>query len=76
MNLLTAEAEKRLKSFPPEYLDKAIEAVKLGKAFCPSCHWAIMTNCGYFDECAAYVMPDGSWATTTSAPATAQSGDR
>lgn len=57
--MLAPCAEKLLASFPAAYRDLALAAVAKGKAFCPSCHWAGHMNCGYFDECAAFVMPDG-----------------
>lgn len=59
---LTKSAEKLLRPFPPEYRALAIAAVANGKAFCPSCYWAGMMNCGYFDECGAFIEPTGEAA--------------
>jgi len=56
---LTAAAEKLLRSFPPNYRETAIAAVQKGRAFCPSCVSVGMMNCGYFDECAAFIEPTG-----------------
>jgi hypothetical protein len=50
--------EERVRHWPPEYRAKAIAALREGKAFCPSCHWAGHMNCGYFDECDAFVEPE------------------
>lgn len=60
--MLTAEAEKLLASYTPEYRRKAVAAVEEGKAFCPACCLAGHSNCGSFDECGAFIMPDGSAA--------------
>lgn len=62
MNDLTHRAERLLRGFPPEYREIAVRAVSHGKAFCPSCHSAGMSNCGYFDECGAFIEPSGHTA--------------
>jgi len=59
MTTLKQCAEKLLRGFPPSYRDMAIKAVENGKAFCPSCVSAGHMNCGYFDECQAFIEPNG-----------------
>lgn len=59
---LSDAAERLLASWPEEYRNIAIKAVSMGKAFCPSCHFAGMSNCGYFDECGAFIEPSGHTA--------------
>jgi len=57
MSELSTAQEELLKPFPPHYREVAVSALKSGKAFCPSCYWAGMSNCGYFDECGAFLEP-------------------
>lgn len=59
MNRLTPAAEKLLAGYLPAYREVALSAVREGKAFCPACHSTGYSNCGYFDECDAFVMRDG-----------------
>lgn len=59
MKKLSEEAMKLLSSFDKEYVKIAQNAINNDKAFCPSCHWAGMSNCAHFDECEAFIMPDG-----------------
>jgi len=61
-DVLTDAAKALLQGFPAEYYDRAVAAVAEGYAFCPSCVWAGMSNCGYFDECAAFIDRDGDVA--------------
>lgn len=56
---LSKAAERLLRPFPPEYRERALAAVAKGKAFCPPCHFAGHMNCGYFDECGAFITPTG-----------------
>lgn len=55
-------AEKLLTSFPQSYRELAEAAIAKGKAFCPSCAFAGHMNCGNFDECEAYIEPNGTAA--------------
>lgn len=59
---LKKDALALLNNYPPDYIEKAQAAIDKGKAFCPVCHSAGMANCGYFDECNEFVMPNGSRA--------------
>lgn len=66
---LTEAAESLLRSYPARFRDVALSAVAEGKAFCPACHFAGQMNCAHFDECEAFIMPDGDAAKATQPPA-------
>lgn len=63
MTNLTPAQEKRLAHCSPGMKAHAEEAIAKGKAFCPACY--PYANCGYFDECDAWVGPQD---TTESRP--------
>ena len=56
---LSPDSEKLLASFPPEYRERALQAMEEGKAFCPSCAWSGMMNCAHFDSCGGGISPNG-----------------
>lgn len=59
MKKISEEAMALLKYFGKDSIEKAQIAINNNKAFCPTCHLSGMSNCGYFDECYAFIMPNG-----------------
>lgn len=61
MSELSQKAEEMLAAHDSTFRMLALAQMHAGRAFCPACRWAGISNCGSFDEC-NFIMPSGKTA--------------